>query len=890
MAKTRKRIVVLGVMTALFFSSLPVAVPSAANAAGRVKVSSVKVTNANKKKLTLKAGKSLTLKVKVKVKPNKARYKNVTFKSSNKKIVKVNKKGKLTALKAGKAKVTVTSRQNKKKKAVIKVTVKRAATFPNQSSTSSASPAPVPSDESGLRDPGQGNDGAGGTPTADVTATASPSPSPTPTATPKPDGTSVLMRKPFAEQAYVGDTLADLPIRSGSIQDSNGAEITGTYEWEEPETVLSEWGKSHHNAKFVPENRMFAEVEHISLPVHTAKNQVTVTTRPRAGTARTGSTLGAVSLTGGKVIDAEGNTVAGTFSWAAPGEYITESGSSKMMALFTPADTTTYRTEAVYVTVNATGTAIADSTEPKEMDLSGGTWKNEQVYSGIWNGTIYNITPYLADENLSQYTKLTVTANVYDTSNQKISDTNTNYIGFKLANEDGDWAGFSDAYVNSTATLSLSGYNGGDLYLVAQNASASVGYIEITSITLERGAVTNVKDGSSLKTAFADIFGKVGNALVGNQMRDKECMNFIAGQYNSVTMGNEMKPDYLLNSWAPTLEEKNPEGYVDTADFTYPYKDTKYPKINMESIDSYIETAYANGLKMRYHVFVWHAQSPQWFFKENFDKNAAYVTPEVMNGRLEYYIRNVMTHIYNYQNKEGTYIGREVVDNWDIANEYLHNYDGGHKSYWDEVYYREYGYNEKKHSGILTPVYIKQAFAIGHSILEDFGLTDRVSLMYNDFNTYMLGDQIVDLVQYFNTKDAVNPNGEIICDGVGMQTHLDMGYPTIESIGPNAIDKFKAAGFEIQLTEMDLTDYTRSDQENQAKKWYNLMMLLMTQKDSGAKITGIVWWGPSDNHSWRSEGVPLLFSEYWQAKDHYFQAISAASWYNQGDTDWQLLN
>ena len=124
-----------------------------------------------------------------------------------------------------------------------------------------------------------------------------------------------------------------------------------------------------------------------------------------------------------------------------------------------------------------------------------------------------------------------------------------------------------------------------------------------------------------------------------------------------------------------------------------------------------------------------------------------------------------------------------------------------------------------------------------------------------------------------------------------MQTHLDMGYPTIESIGTNAIDKFKAAGFEIQMTEMDLTDkvQTEKSQANQIKKWYNLMMLLMTEKDSGAKITGIVWWGPSDNHSWRSEGAPLLFSEYWKAKEHYFQVMDAASWYNQGDSEWQIL-
>lgn len=881
----KKQILALGVISGLLISSLSAGIPQPVNAAGKVKVLSVKVTNVKKKKVTLKVGKSLTLKTKVKVRPNKAKYKKVSFKSSNKKIVKVSQKGKLKAVKAGSAKVTVASRQNKKKKTIIKVTVKKAKSIDKDTNVNSDKKTPVPSDGKGNQN---SNTNSEGMPGASGTPTLVPTPEPTPTAT--PDGTSTLMRKPFAEQAKVGDTLGDLPIQSGSIQDSNGVDIEGSYEWENPGTVLAEAGKSHHNAKFIPKDKSFATVNEISLPVHTTKNQLTIVTRPRAGAVRTGTKLGEAALTGGKVTDAGNNAVAGKFSWAKPEERVTAPGKTKFMVVFTPTDTATYRTEVMYLTVTVTGTAVTDSTPAKKVDLSGGTWKNEEAYTGVWNGSIYNITPYLTDVDLSQYAKLTVTANVYNTSNQKITDTNSNFIGFKLANQDGDWAGFSDAYVNNTGTLSLGGYAGGDLYLVVQNSSATVGYIEITSITLEAGELTNVKDGSSLKAAFGDIFGKVGNALVSHQMNNADCLKFISTHYNSVTMGNEMKPDYLLSNWSPDLQDKNPEGYVDTADFTYPYKDTKYPKINMESIDQYLETAYANGLKMRFHVFVWHKQTPQWFFKKNFDKNAAYVSPEVMNGRLEYYVRNVMTHIYTYKNKDGVYVGREVIDNWDMANEYLHNNDGDGKSYWDEVYYPDYKFNKNKHSGILTPVYIKQAFAIGHSVLEKYDLTDRVSLMYNDYNTYMVGDSIVKMIRYFNTKDEVNPTGEIICDGIGMQTHLDIGYPTIQDVGTNSIDKFKAAGFEIQLTEMDMTDKSQTEvsQQNQIKNWYNLMMLLMTQKDSGAKITGIVWWGPSDNHSWRSEGVPLLFSEYWKAKEHYFQVIDAASWYNLGDTDWQM--
>lgn len=79
----------------------------------------------NKKKLKLKKGKTYKLKVSVKATPKsyakKARF---TWKSSNKKVVSVSKKGKLKAKKKGKATITVRCKNNKKLKATCKVTVK----------------------------------------------------------------------------------------------------------------------------------------------------------------------------------------------------------------------------------------------------------------------------------------------------------------------------------------------------------------------------------------------------------------------------------------------------------------------------------------------------------------------------------------------------------------------------------------------------------------------------------------------------------------------------------------------------------------------------------------------------------------------------------------------
>lgn len=93
------------------------------SAKAKINVKKVQITNPNKKTLTLGKGETYNLKATVKVKPNKSKYKKVTYKSSNKKIVTVSKKGKLTAKKVGKATITVTSKSNKKKKATLKVSV-----------------------------------------------------------------------------------------------------------------------------------------------------------------------------------------------------------------------------------------------------------------------------------------------------------------------------------------------------------------------------------------------------------------------------------------------------------------------------------------------------------------------------------------------------------------------------------------------------------------------------------------------------------------------------------------------------------------------------------------------------------------------------------------------
>ncbi len=84
----------------------------------KVKVKKVKL---NKKSKTLRVGKSFTLKATVK--PSNATNKKVTWKSSNTKVARVSRSGKVTAVKKGTATITVTTKDGKYK-ATCKIKVK----------------------------------------------------------------------------------------------------------------------------------------------------------------------------------------------------------------------------------------------------------------------------------------------------------------------------------------------------------------------------------------------------------------------------------------------------------------------------------------------------------------------------------------------------------------------------------------------------------------------------------------------------------------------------------------------------------------------------------------------------------------------------------------------
>ena len=127
MRKFAKKVLAGTLSLAMVMGMTTVVNPEDASAKKKVKVKKVTVTAPSGKTVYVAKGKKVSLTATVKVSPNKKANKKVRFKSANKKIAIVNRKGKVKGVKPGKTKITVVSKKNSKKKATIRVVVKKAA-------------------------------------------------------------------------------------------------------------------------------------------------------------------------------------------------------------------------------------------------------------------------------------------------------------------------------------------------------------------------------------------------------------------------------------------------------------------------------------------------------------------------------------------------------------------------------------------------------------------------------------------------------------------------------------------------------------------------------------------------------------------------------------------
>ena len=377
---------------------------------------------------------------------------------------------------------------------------------------------------------------------------------------------------------------------------------------------------------------------------------------------------------------------------------------------------------------------------------------------------------------------------------------------------------------------------------------------------------------TSIKATYNGIFERMGNVLSyntswndGYQMQSDETMKFVKHHYNSYTLENELKPAQILSDWSGTISvsEAKKLGYVIPDGYT----ESTVGKLNFDSVDKILEIANQYGLQMRGHVMQWHQQTSTRFFKEGYSSSGANVSKEVMDKRLEFYIRSVMKHVMD---KEKSLTGKagSLVYCWDITNEYTHRTNDPAATSWMDVY---------GNMG-LKPTYVKKAYEIAYDELKQYGLQEDVTLFYNDYNEYDVADEIVELINYINEGEEAK-----ICGGIGMQSHITVNYPSLEKYG-TAVDKFLATGLQVQVTELDIGIEDGQTEEDLVNHYSDIMKLLISKQENRDKsvnargITGVTVWGLYDTISWRKPTSCLLFgSGLDDPKAAFYSFIDAAT-------------
>ncbi|MCR5103750.1 MAG: endo-1,4-beta-xylanase, partial [Eubacterium sp.] len=189
------------------------------------------------------------------------------------------------------------------------------------------------------------------------------------------------------------------------------------------------------------------------------------------------------------------------------------------------------------------------------------------------------------------------------------------------------------------------------------------------------------EDITDLRSVVASADGLGENAICGTCLgsvgvNDANLMKLVEKHFNGVTLENELKMDSMFgyNNDAPpsgSIHEEELNGET----IEVPTIDNSRADAILDKIVEWNNANPDKQIKVRGHVLVWHSQAPEWFFHEGYDKKNEYVTAEVMNQRLEWYIKTVLEY---YTGENSKYKG--LFYGWDIVNEAVGDGSGSYRT------------------------------------------------------------------------------------------------------------------------------------------------------------------------------------------------------------------
>jgi len=289
----------------------------------------------------------------------------------------------------------------------------------------------------------------------------------------------------------------------------------------------------------------------------------------------------------------------------------------------------------------------------------------------------------------------------------------------------------------------------------------------------------------------------------------------------------------------------------------------KKNKYNFKISDLIVSMAQENDQDLIGHTLVWHNQIPEWVTRN----------PDGSLVEKNKLFDNITQHISSVA---GRYSGK--IKGWDVVNEAILD-DGSFRK--NDFY------------NIAGEDYIFKSFEIAQKV------DPSAELYYNDFSMYKPEKCDAAIVVANKIKDK-----GIRIDGIGLQAHWGLDYPTIDEIEQSII-KIYEAGYKVHFTELDIDvlpnlweiegadlsdNFKSNDELNPYRKHLpdsisNLLAIRYSEifdlfvKHSN-KIERVTFWGLSDGHSWKNDwpakgrtNYPLLFDKENEPKEAYHDIL-----------------
>jgi endo-1,4-beta-xylanase len=295
-----------------------------------------------------------------------------------------------------------------------------------------------------------------------------------------------------------------------------------------------------------------------------------------------------------------------------------------------------------------------------------------------------------------------------------------------------------------------------------------------------------------------------GTALTVSDLGISGETSIAAAQFDMVTPGNEMKWD--------TTEPSN-------------------GSYNFGPGDRIVSFAQSNGMRVRGHNLVWHAQLPSWVSSLPLNQ---------VQGAME---AHITTEVNHYKGK---------VYSWDVVNEPF-NEDGTLRQ---DVFYQAMG------SG-----YIADALRTARA-------ADPTARLYlNDYN--IEGENAKSNGLYSLVQSLLSQG--VPLDGIGLESHFIVGQVPSSMLAN--MQRFASLGLDVAVTELDdriPLPASSANLQQQGSDYGTVVGDCLAVP----RCVGVSQWGVDDGHSWipgtfPGYGAATMYDSNYQPKAAYYAAVSA---------------